>query len=110
MRYAAKTSDWTPRSRMCARPGILWGAKKSPGYVYVSRSNWRFLKRTLAKGLATTRSLGTKHGTRTREEEYVPPAKGYLFEARAGATTPHLNYMAVYHKIKELAPDFLILW
>ena len=37
----------------------------------------------------------------------MPPAKGYLFEARAGATKRHLNYMAVYHKIKELAPEFL---
>ena len=73
----------------------------------MNRSNWRFLKRTLAEGLATTRSLGTKHGTRTREEEYMPPAKGYLFEARTGATKPHLNYIAVYHKIKELAPKFL---
>ena len=50
-------------------------------------------------------SLGTKHGTRTREEEYVPPAKGYLFGARARATTPDLNYMAVCHKSKQLAHD-----
>ena len=61
----------------------------------------------LAKGITKTRSLGTKHGTRTREEEYAPPAKGCLFEARVGAPAPHLNYMAVYHKIKELAPKFL---
>ena len=74
MCYAAKTSDWTPRSRMCARPGIRRALSKSPGYIYVSRSNWRFLKRTLAKGIAKTRSLGTKHGTRTREEECMPPA------------------------------------
>ena len=50
--------------------------------------------------------MGTKHGTRTRQEKYMPPARGYLFEARTGATKPHLNYMAVYHKIKELAPKF----
>ena len=91
---------------VCAA-GHTRGAKKSPGYIYVSRSNMRFRTRTLGKGLATTRSLGTKHGTRTREEEYMPPAKGYLFEARTGATKPHLNYIAVYYKIKELAPKFL---
>ena len=91
---------------MCAA-GHTKGAKKSPGYIYVNRSNWRFLKRALAKGRTKTRPLGTKHGTRTREEEYVRPAKGYLFGARARATTPHLNYMAVYHKIKELAPKLL---
>ena len=39
--------------------------------------------------------MGAKHGTRTREEEYVPPAKGYLFGARARATEPHLNCMSV---------------
>lgn len=39
----------------------------------------------------------------------MPPAKGYLFEARTGATKPRLNYIAVYHKIKELAPKFLQL-
>ena len=88
---------------VCAA-GHTVGAKKSPGYIYVSRSNWRFLQQTLAKGLSTTRPLGTKHGTRTREEEYMPPAKGYLFGARTGATRPHLNYIAVYYKIKEPAP------
>ena len=60
---------------VCAA-GHTKGAKQSPGYIYVNRSNWRFLKQTLAKGLAATRSLGTRHGTRTREEEYMPPAKG----------------------------------
>ena len=37
----------------------------------------------------------------------MPPAQGYLFKARAGATTGHLNCMAVYHQNKELAPQFL---
>ena len=78
---------------VCAA-GHTKGAKKSPGYIYVSRSNWRFLTRTLAKGLATTRSLGTKHGTRTREEEYAPPAKGDLplrSQDRRHNTAPQLH-------------------
>ena len=91
---------------VCAA-GHTQGAKKSPGYIYVNRSNWRFLKRALAKALTASRSIGTKHGIRTRQEKYMPPAKGYLFEARTGATKPHLNYIAVYHKIRELAPRFL---
>ena len=78
---------------VCAA-GHTPGAKKSPGYIYVSRSNWRFLTRTLAKGIATTRRVGTKHGTRTRGEKYTPPAKGSLFKARTGTTKGHTNYMA----------------
>lgn len=88
--------------------GHVKGAKKSPGYVYVGRPKWRFLNKTLAKGgLRATRKLGTKHGIRDRKEEYTPPAKGYLFKARAGAKRGHLNYIAVYYKIKALAPKFL---
>ena len=83
------------------------GAKKSPGFVYVNRANWRFLERTFAKGIAKTRPVGAKHGVHAREEEYAPPAKGYIFPSRAGSTKCHMHYVAVCYTIKQLAPLFL---
>ena len=87
--------------------GHVLGAKQSPGSVYVSRGNWRFLQRVSAKGIATSRAVMTRHGLFHREETYIPPARGYIFPGRAGSAKDHMNYIAVYYNIKELAPMHL---
>ena len=87
--------------------GHVTGAKKSPGYVFVKRSNLKWLKQALAKGIQSTRGVKTKHGIRKRNETHMPPATGFLFQARAGSADKHFGYMAVYHCVKALAPPFL---
>jgi hypothetical protein len=87
--------------------GASEGAQKSPGKVYISAKNLKFVKAAMSKGITGKREVGSKHGVRTRKETYNIPPSGVVFRSRAGASQKHLGYQAAYHSIRALAPKFL---
>ena len=87
-----------------AAAGHVWGAKKSPGKIYVSHAKARVLKRILKEGISVARQVKSRHGLRGRTETFQVPEVGFIFQGRQGSAKSHLNYMAVYHSVRNMAP------
>jgi integrase len=94
--------------------GLVPGALKSPGEVYVRKQHIQLLRQCFKTGVSTKRARGHKYGkgrkkTVTYTEHWLPPKDGYLFVPRdAGTKKGHMTYHAVYKHVKRQAKAFAI--
>jgi integrase len=87
------------------------GARKSPGDVYVRMQHLKIMKDHLKNGVQVERVRGHKHGKGKQKQickndVFVVPLKGFIFQARKNAKDGHLHYHAVYDHVVRQAPKF----
>ena len=99
--------------------GVIAGARKSPGRVFMRPASLKALRQYLKSGVP----LESKPGCRGKvkpvaKPQCVPksqgncsawhlPKSGFLFTARKKSGRGHLHYNAVYNQCRLLAPKFL---
>ena len=91
--------------------GLVPGALKSPGEVYVRKQHVQLLRQCFKTGITAKRTRGHKYGkgrtkTVTYSEHWIPPKHGYLFLPRSGSNKGHMTYHAVYKHVKSQARAF----
>ena len=111
--------------------GVIAGARKSPGRVYIRPASLRQLRDFFAKGVPVAPKVrrcrdhgqGNKSGQQKRpfKEQadkrqkadsakggtaWQVPKSGFLFAARTKSKRKHLHYNAVWNQCKKLAPLF----
>ena len=91
--------------------GLVPGALKSPGEVYVRKQHIHLLRASFKTGITAKRTRGHKHGKGrakivTFYRALGPPKQGYIFLPNAGATKGHMTYNAVYKHVKHRAKAF----
>ena len=93
--------------------GLVPGALKSPGEVYVRKQHIELLRACFKTGITAKRTRGHKHGKGrakivTFTEKWVPPKHGYIFLPNTGSTKGHITYHAVYKHVKLHAKAFAL--
>ena len=93
--------------------GLVPGALKSPGEVYVRKQHIQVLRQCFKEGVTAKRTRGHKYGKGrskkvTYNEHWIPPKHGYLFLPRSGSNKGHMTYHAVYKHVKSQAKAFAV--